>query len=199
MAKQNDLPATQGQSAAGATPEQVVTNTHEVTSRALNVPQEVSDGSAGSDGVVLEGLGDINAPAEVIEDDPTGGSGEYVVVLHEVVTGVLNSYIKGMVRRISNFIPAYGIAGREGEARASAKRLFDKGSIRLATSEEKGRDTIEVGDEGIEIRRERMRRIAAEQQLETLRRRNDGQGTITPSTLETNPNADPNGLAADWK
>lgn len=158
-----------------ATKEQVkvVTNAREVGEQATIGGPATGSGEAPapSDGVVLEGLGNISedrGPSK--EDDTTLGAGEYVVVLHDLVSGVSATYHKGDVRRVSNFIPHYGDEKHIDVSRATAKRLFDGKAIRLATKEEQGQGHIELGIETDELSRERTKRIELERQIDELKK-----------------------------
>lgn len=146
-----------------------------------------------SHGIILEGLGSLSeSDAQgLIAEDINSGDGDYVVVLHDVVTGVDKPYVKGQVRRLSHFIKDFVDETKASVNRVAAKRLFDLGSIRLATQEEKGQDIVNVDGETEALIKERMRRIQAEQQLNLINKEKQGQGAVTPSMLEKNPQAVP--------
>lgn len=124
-----------------------------------------------SDGIVLEGLGNLSeAPKEILaDDDPNGGTGDYLVVLHSFVSGVDRIYTKGKVRRASNFIKGFGDPEQLDTARQEAKRLFDHNAVRVAARDEQGKDTVVLDIESDALRIERAKRIAAEKELDKLK------------------------------
>jgi hypothetical protein len=172
MATNVNAPATAGVQQTSGDQPSVVKDAREATGSVIKGPAKLpSEVQAPSQGVILEGLGNLGVPTEETPaDDPLGGEGEYVVVLHEYVAGSTRGYGKGEVRRISNLLSGYGNPDRLGETRANAKRLFDLGAIRLATSDEQGKGHVEVGLESDELAQERMKRISLERELEDLRK-----------------------------
>lgn len=137
----------------------------------------------------FEGLGRLTD----FPDDPeaathTDGSGEYVVVLTDYLTGAgeHDYFSKGHVRRISRVIPGYGDKNQEELVKGRIKRLLGLKAIRLATTEEQGQDKVEVTleSESETVTAERNRRIAVEQENAILRQRlglaNDAAVAATP-------------------
>jgi hypothetical protein len=135
-----------------------------------------------SRGVRLEGLGSLDDVED--EDDSLSvdeeGEGDKVVILFDYVSGApvrnkggdvvraAQPFTKGKVVRISRLLPSYG--RNQAAARAEAKRLLDQGAIRLATSEERDVDYVELAPDGNtpEAMRERNARIEAERKVEEL-------------------------------
>lgn len=123
-----------------------------------------------SDGITLS-IGGLGLASEVkTNDDPEYGEGEYVVVLTDILTGLNQSYPKGSVRKISNFIANYGDEAHRDQNLADATRLFDLKAIRLANREEHGKGQVELVNESDELRMERERRRKAEEELDQFRK-----------------------------
>lgn len=123
-----------------------------------------------SDGITLS-IGGLGSMSEVVaDDDPEYGEGEYVVVLSDVLSGVRQSYPKGTVRKISNFIQNYGDEKHREQNLADATRLFDLKALRLANREEIGKGQVELVNETDELRLERERRRKAEEELDQFRK-----------------------------
>jgi ribosomal protein L10 len=115
----------------------------------------IGDASApGQDGmktgisVYIEGLGDISEINESDikqEENPNEGEGPYMVVLADMVSGPNGTaFAKGAVRRASKLISHFGDDEKKAEARASAKRLFDTKSVRMAMSHEEGKGQVAI-------------------------------------------------------
>ena len=130
------------------------------------------------DSIVIGGLGNLydepktndNASSAIGAD--VKGEGDRVVVLVDYVSAPNGGgFVKGSVRFISLFVEAWGDETKADAHRKQLRRLFDTGSIRLATSEEAAKSQIEVTSmsETSDVQNEREARIRAERETESLR------------------------------
>lgn len=135
-----------------------------------------------SDGVFIEGLGDISEAKSPVADD--NGSGPYVVVTSHIVSGHTESFGQGRVVRLSHLIRDYDNAENAEQVKADIRRFLDLGAIRLATSEEEGQYSVEIVPENDALRIERNKRIALENQLNQL------QGKTVKDVMSAGPVGD---------
>lgn len=161
----------------------------------------VGDGPGASlqktSGLQFEGLGNLeDFPTDVNSLDSTEGAGEWCVVVVDMVSGANGvGFVQGDVRRLSKFITGYTDRDFDRNiVKASVRRLFDFGAIRLATDEEielaprnGGRVKI-VPNEAPEVSDERAKRIAAEKENKELREALANAGLVAERMT---PNAGP--------
>lgn len=154
-------------------------------------------GTANRVDIELEELGKLSEfPTPMHGVHPEEGTGEYVVVLADYLSGSgENSFVKGAVRRLSNIIEGYDDPSIDRDViKGRIKRFFDMKAIRIATKEEAGQDRVEVTleSESETVQNERNRRIAAENENAILRER---LGMATEAQAAASPNAGASGAA----
>lgn len=154
-------------------------------------------GTANRADIELEDLGKLSEfPTPMHSVHPEEGTGEYVVVLADFLSGSgENTFVKGDVRRLSNIIQGYDDPRTDREViKGRIKRFFDMKAIRLATAEEAGRDKVQVTleSESESVQNERNRRIAAENENRILRER---LGLASEAQAAASPNAGASGQA----
>lgn len=130
--------------------------------------------------ISFEELGKLSEFPDSLEvDNPEEGTGDFIVVLSDTLTGVEDeSFKKGDVRRLSRVIMGFEKPEIDRDfIKGRIKRLFALKAIRMASSEEvtmarKNGGAIEVipENETNEVHVERNRRFALEQENERLRR-----------------------------
>jgi hypothetical protein len=180
----------ESQNAGKANTSGTVTNAREATGSVIKETVAKSEKSDGQ--LTFEGLGDLSVPIEELDiniEDPNSGEGEYVVMMHEYVSGVNKVYKKGDVRKLSKLLANYGVEEFVKDVRASAKRLVDLGAIRLATKEEQGKVWVEAGENSDAVALERSKRIQLERELDTLKRQSLDKNFVDPKK----------GVEANWE
>jgi len=103
------------------------------------------------------------------------GTGEYVVVLSDYLTGADGeSYFQGNVRRLSLLITGFNEKKtKDYEIEKRVKRLFRINSIRVASAEEieKGQIEVDYRNETPEVQAHRDRTLTLERENQELRAR----------------------------
>lgn len=124
--------------------------------------------------ISLEDLGklsDFPNPPHAAQN-PDDGTGEYVVVLADYLSGADEyTFTKGHVRRLSLIIQDYDKEPNRDIIKGRIKRFFEIKAIRLASPEEKGQDrvAVTVESESKSVTEERNKRIMVENENEVLR------------------------------
>lgn len=147
--------------------------------------------------VTIETLGKLSSFPDLTQvDNPAEGTGEWIVVLSDFLTGTgeTESFARGAVRRLSRVV-----VGLDDESvdrnlvKGRLKRLFTLRAIRMATNEEvayaeqnAGKIDIVEANETEAVQNERAKRLELEKENEQLRQALMNAGVAreeaTPST-----------------
>lgn len=131
----------------------------------------------------FEQLGDLMQFQPTTEKEVSEGSGEWMTVLADYVSGAKGQPLfKGQVRRLSNFVTDYAV---NDDTKAAVLRLIQLGAIRKSLREEiaAGVAHITPESESPEVRAERAKRMIAEDRLAALER----QMSVAPSVTTDVP------------